>query len=227
MTLGESVGAVFGVALLGGMLVSLTKLILIRLFKKIGIDYFAEIAESYRWIGQLMIESRAVMNADRAVFYRTSNGRVFVEDSGIDINSDVRVYAISNCVKNKSLTPLPALLTRKYFDWFLAIQKIDNYLEMFPSDLPINSQLRNNLDKYGVKAYMSVKVKFGNDLYGVIIFTWSDIAAVPRNLITKHREYLDDLKNSILIETIFIISRSLKFRIYDLFGKNPFHKGEL
>jgi hypothetical protein len=167
----------------------------------------------------MMIESRAVLNADRACYYRTSNGKVFVEDSDDDINNDIKINAIINVARNKSLTLLPYELKQKYFDWFLQIQKSDEYFEHFAQDLPVNSQLRNELVKYDIISYLSIKVKFGNDLYGVIVYTWSDVKDIPKNLMLRNKEYLDDLKNTVLLETIFIISRSFRFRVLEIWRK--------
>jgi hypothetical protein len=121
-----------------------------------------------------------------------------------------------SATRNKSIEPLPKTLTRRYLDWFLDIQKTDDYLERFTPDLPQESPLRNILIKQGIIAYMAIKIKFYSDLYGVVIYTWSDVSLVPKNLDRKNREYLEDIKNAILIETIFIISRSIRFRWQEL-----------
>ncbi len=214
--LGESAGAVFFAGLLAGSVWSFVRWITTRILTKIGVDYFSEINESYRWIGQILIESRAKLNADRVCFYRTSNGKVFIENADdYDANDDIQIYSIVNVTKNKSISPLPDKLTRRYLDWFLEIQKSDDYLERFTPDLPMESPLRNILIKHGVIAYMAVKVKFYSDLYGIIVFTWADVSLVPKNLDMKNREYLEDIKNAVLIETIFIISRSFRFHIQE------------
>ena len=85
--------------------------------------------------------------------------------------------------------------------------------------MPMESPLRNILIKHGIIAYMAVKVKFYSDLYGIIVYTWSDVSLIPKNLDMKHREYLEDIKNAVLVETIFIISRSLRFYIHSFTQK--------
>lgn len=196
---------------------SFTRWIITRILTKIGVDYFAEINESYRWIGQILIESRAKFNADRVCLYRTSNGKVFIENTDTyNINDSIQIYSIVSATRNKSIEPLPKTLTRRYLDWFLDIQKTDDYLERFTPDLPQESPLRNILIKQGIIAYMAIKIKFYSDLYGIVIYTWSDVSLVPKNLDRKNREYLEDIKNAILIETIFIISRSIRFRWQEL-----------
>ena len=216
ITLGESAGAVLIIGLFSGALWGIIKFFGIRLLKKLGIDYFAEIAESYRWIGQTLIESRAILNADRACYYRTSNGKSYIEDAVIDRNKDIKVYSIVNVVRNKGLNLLPDTLKREFFDWFIKIHSEENYVQYFAQDLDKLSPIRNELKKYDIVAYMSIKIKFDNDLYGVILYTWSDVKSIPRNLISNHNEYLDDIKNSTLIETATIVSRSLKFRLYEI-----------
>jgi len=208
--LGESTGAILFIALLSGLMTAVLRFITYNVLKSIGIDYFKEINESYKWIGQLLIESRAIMNSDRTCFYRCMNGKFYIEN-GKEANKDIEINAIVNIVKNKSINKLPENLNPKYLDLFNELQKYDEYLELFSQDLPLHSALRNELSKYNIIAYMGVKIKFDNNLYGVIIFTWSTVKDIPKNLLLKNKEYLDDLKNSILIETIFIISRSFKF----------------
>lgn len=167
-----------------------------------------------------MIESRAKFNADRVCLYRTSNGKVFIENSdNFNGNDNIQIYSVVSATRNRSVEPLPKTLTRRYLDWFIDIQKTDDYLERYTPDLPLESPLRNILIKHGIIAYMAIKIKFYSDLYGVVIYTWSDVSVVPKNLDRKNREYLDDIKNAILIETIFIISRSVRFRWQELQSK--------
>lgn len=217
--IGESTGAILFIALVTGAMWGLIKYLFIRVLKYFGIDYFAEIAESYRWIGQTLIESRAILNADRACYYRTSNGKSYIANSDFDKNKNIQVYSIVNVVRNRGIHSLPEKLNRGFFDWFLSLNSQDNYVEYFAKSLDSYSPIRNELKKYDVEGYMSIKVKFDTDLYGVILYTWSDVRSIPKNLLDKHREYLDDIKNSTLNETANIVSRSLKFRFYDFFKK--------
>ncbi len=216
ITIGESLGAVLGMAMIGGALLTIIKFITIKLLKRIGVEHFVELAESYRWIGQILIESRAIFNADRASYYRASNGKSYLEDGTIESNKNINVVSIVNVVKNKGMNLLPERLDRKYFDWFLKIQNQDDYVQYFIQDFDPLSPVRNELKKYDVLSYMCIKVKFDTDLYGIIIYTWSDEKAIPKNLITKHREYLDDIRNSTLIETATIVSRSIKFKLHEI-----------
>lgn len=216
ITIGESLGAVLGMAMIGGALLTIIKFITIKLLKRIGVEHFVELAESYRWIGQILIESRAIFNADRVSYYRASNGKSYLEDGTIESNKNINVVSIVNVVKNKGMNLLPERLDRKYFDWFLKIQNQDDYVQYFIQDFDPLSPVRNELKKYDVLCYMCIKVKFDTDLYGIIIYTWSDEKAIPKNLITKHREYLDDIRNSTLIETATIVSRSIKFKLHEI-----------
>lgn len=216
--IGESGGAILVIALISGALTGLLKFFLVNILKFFGVDYFAEISEAHRWIGQILIESRAVLNADRVCFYRTSNGKVYIEDSE-NSNNGIKIYSVINITKNKSISQLPENLERRHLDWFLDIQKTDDFLERFTPDMPMESPLRNILIKHGIIAYMAVKVKFYSDLYGIIVYTWSDVSLIPKNLDMKHREYLEDIKNAVLVETIFIISRSLRFYIHSFSQK--------
>ena len=210
----------FVAGLLAGSAWSFTRWITTSILTRIGVDYFAELNEAYRWIGQILIESRAKFNADRVCFYRTSNGKVFIENSdNYNVNDSIQIYSIVSATRNKSIEPLPKTLTRRYLDWFLDIQKTDDYLERFTPDLPLDSPLRNALNKQGTSVYMAIKIKFDSDLYGIIIYTWSDIKLIPKNLELKNREYLEDIKNTILIEIAFIISRSIRFRWQELQAK--------
>lgn len=216
LTFGESAGAVLASALVVGTAWSLMRMFFIYLLKRVGIDYFAEMAESFRWVGQIVIEARHALNADRACFYRCSNGKFYLENDTLDSNKNIRVYSVANKTKNKGVSPLPEVLDKSYFEWFLQLQKEDSYLEQFTPDLPIDSQLRNNLRKYDILSYLSVKIKSGNELYGILVFTWHDEKDMPKNLIARNREYLDDLKNTLLLETLFVIDRALRFKIRKL-----------
>ena len=233
LMLGESSGVVLVYAIITGVLVAIGKFLLTSVLKRLGVDYFAEIAESYRWIGQIVIEARHVLNADRASFYRCSNGKYYLENlEDIDtsgyaailpsheefLNKNIKVYSVANKTRNKGITQLPETLDDTYFEWFLQLQKTDSYVEQFTTDLPENSKLRNNLDKYSIISYFAVKIKQNNELYGILVFTWSDVKQMPKNLVTSNREYLGSLKNTLLLETLFIVDRTVKFKISNFFN---------
>ncbi|MCB1179887.1 MAG: hypothetical protein KDK36_20085 [Leptospiraceae bacterium] len=220
VTFGESVGIVLGYTILYGTIWFLIKTLFIRFFSYIGIGYFAERAESYKWIGQYIIEARAILNADRVCFYRTSNGKSYIYNNGV-IPNNIKIYAIVNKTKNKGIYPLPDSLSNKYFSWFNHFHDIDFLKTYFQTDIPKSNTLRNDLNKFNILSYMVLKIcsPDKNELYGFVIFTWSNIKSMPPlpdfdlgninkgyKVKNSNLEYLESLSNSLYSEIDFLSS---------------------
>lgn len=214
--LGESVGAVLAMSILYGIIWYLIKTIIMKTLKFIGIDYFAEIKESYEWIGKSVIESRAIFNADKACFYRLSNGKAFIESSPL-MNIGIKSESICSISKNRGISLLPVTLDDRYYQLFLQIEAENDLTEFFTADLPSGSSLRNELIKNDIFSYFAIKIRRGKELYGIVIYTWSNVHYMPKNFLPKHKEYIDDLKSVVLDEILFIIGRLPGFRVQKIF----------
>lgn len=215
MQFGEVTGEVVAILIVYNILLNLVKTLIMRVFRYFGIEYFEEIIESYKWSGQCVIESRAMLNADRACFYRCSNGRFYLENNS-HLNRNIKVRSVVNRVRNRGMLPLPDKLHREYQDWFHQMQESDELIEMFTPDMQVQSPIRNMLTKLGIVSYMAVKIRRENELYGILVFTWSDVRISPTNLLKKHQEYLSGVKNTLLNETLFVIDRTLKYKLRKL-----------
>lgn len=215
MQFGEITGEVIAILILYNIAVNIIKSLVMRLFKYFGIEYFAEIIDSYKWSGQCVIEARAILNADRTCFYRCSNGKFYLENNS-HLNQNIKVKSVVNRVRNRGMISLPEKLHKEYQEWFLQMQESDELIEMFTPDIQVQSPIRNMLNKLGVVSYMAVKIRRENELYGILVFTWSDVRISPTNLLKKHQEYLQGVRNTLLNETLFVIDRTLKYKLRKL-----------
>lgn len=209
---GESSGQFLAALVFYNWSIKLLKYIGVKILRYVGIEYFAEIVESYKWAGQTVIESRYALNADRACFYRCSNGRFYLENNSTQ-NANIKVRAMINRTRDRGTLPLPDDLSAEYREWFRQLEREDEFIELFTPDLDYSDPTRNMLKKLGVVSYMAVKIRRENELYGILLFTWSDVKASPKNLLMKHREYLHSVKNTLLSETLFVINRTLKYKL--------------
>lgn len=216
VALGESVGAVLAMSVMYGIIWFFIKTIMLRILKYIGIDYFSEIKSSYEWIGESIIESRAIFNADKAAFYRLSNGKYFVEADPLR-NVNIKIESICSATKNRGISQLPDTLDDRYYQWFQQIESENDLTEFFTADLPAGSQLRNELIKNDIYSYLGVKIRRGKELYGIVIYTWSNVHHMPKQFIPRYKELIEDIKSVLLDEVLFIISRSPKFRVQSVF----------
>ena len=207
---GESTGTILGYAILYGIVWTIIRRTLIRAMSYIGIQYFSELDESYKWIDQLITEARALVNADNCAFYRINNHEDYREGKEF---SKIEVYSIGNKQRNRGIASLPEVITDKYYDWFSYLTNKEDYSQLFTNELPIESHLRSELNKRNILAYSLLHISDGYDLYGVVVFTWSSVRKMPKGSLDQYREYLDDIKNSLLIEIKFLISRNIKYRI--------------
>lgn len=220
--LGESAGAVLAMSVLYGVVWYFIKTLITKILKAVGIDYFSEIKASYEWIGKTITESRAIFNADKASFYRLSNGKYFVESDPLR-NIDIKIESICSVTKNRGISELPEGLDNRYYQLFQQIESENDLTEFFTADLPSGSPLRNELIKNDIFSYLGIKIRRGRELYGIVIYTWSNVHHMPKQLMPKHKELIDDIKSVLLDEVLFIISRSPKFRLQSIF-KNIFSK---
>lgn len=204
--LGESMGAVLAMSVMYGLIWYFIKTLIASVLKAVGINYFAEIKLSYEWIGKTIIESRSVFNADKATLYRLSNGKFFVELDPIK-NLNIKVESICSVTRDRGISPLPDSLDDRYFEIFRQIESADDMNPFFAQDLPASSPLRNELIKNNIICYLAIKVRQRNELYGIVLYTWSDVMDMPRNFIPKHREFIDNIKSILLDEILFVISK--------------------
>lgn len=216
--LGESAGAVLAMSVLYGTVWFIIRAFMIKFLKYLGIDYFSEIKNSYEWIGKTIIESRAIFNADKAAFYRLSNGRSYVESNPI-MNIGIKSEAVCNAAKNKGISLLPETLDERYYQLLAQVESENDLTEFFTADLPSGSPLRNELIKNDIFSYFAIKIRLENELYGIVLYTWSNVHYMPKNFIPKHKELIDDIKSVLLDEVLFIISRSPKFRLQKIFKR--------
>lgn len=222
MALGESAGAVLAMSVLYGIVWYFIKTVITRILKAVGIDYFSEIKSSYESIGKTIIESRAIFNADKASFYRLSNGKYFVESDPLR-NIDIKVESICSVTKNRGISELPESLDDRYYQLFQQIESGNDLTEFFTADLPAGSPLRNELIKNDIFSYLGIKIRRGKELYGIVLYTWHHVNNMPKQFIPKHKEFIDDIKSVLLDEVLFIISRNPKFRLQSIF-KNIFKR---
>lgn len=222
---GESAGAVLALSIATGAVWFSIKYFIIKFLKMIGIDHFAQIKMSYEWIGKTVIESRSVLNADRTCFYRLSNGRAYIEYSPLQ-NKNIKIESIMNITKNRGIAKLPESLDDRFYEWFQIIDSKPEFSELFITDPGISDQLRNELQKLDVLSYVAIKIKKDNELYGVVLYTWHHVQHMPKQLLPKFSEHLQYVKSSILDETLFIVSKSLRYRIQNIIGliKNKFRR---
>lgn len=215
--LGESAGAVFALSVATGAIWFSIKYFIIKTLKIIGIDYFAEIKASYEWMGKTIIESRAILNADRSCFYRLSNGRAYIESQPI-LNQKIKIESVVNITKNRGIARLPDSLDDRFYEWFQIIDSAPEFTELFVTDSGVSDRLRNELQKLDVLSYIAIKIKNGNELYGVVLYTWHHVQHMPRQLMPKFSEHLQYIKSTILDETMFIVSKSLRYRLQTIYA---------
>lgn len=224
---GESAGAVLALTIITGAVWATIKFFMIRFLKMVGIDYFVEIKSAYEWIGKTIIESRSILNADRSCFYRLSNGRAYIESEPIK-NKNIKIESIVNITKNRGIAKLPESLDDRFHEWFQIIDSAPEYTELFVTDAGISDRLRNELQKLDVLSYVAIKIKNGNELYGVVLYTWYHVQHMPRQLMPKFGEHLQYVKSTILDETMFIISKSFRYRLQTIIAliKSKFRRNK-
>lgn len=222
---GESAGAVLALSVATGAVWFSIKYFIIKFLKIVGIDHFAKMKLSYEWIGKTVIESRSVLNADRTCFYRLSNGRAYIESSPID-NRNIKIDAVVNITKNRGIAKLPESLDDRFYEWFQIMDNHPEFSELFVTDPNISDSLRNELQKLDVLSYVAIKIKKGNELYGVVLYTWHHVQHMPKQLLPKFSEHLQYVKSTILDETLFIVSKTLRYRIQNVIStiKNKFRR---
>lgn len=173
-----------------------------------GIDYFQERAKSLQWIGQLVIETRALLKADRACFYRCSNGFAYILNDAAK-NHDIKIYSLANKTRNRGVSNLPENLRKRHLDWYLQFAEIELLKSYFTKDLPIDSPLRNELVKLDIESYLVIKILSPDkmELYGFLLLTWNDHKDMPSlpEYSQKFREYLESVANAIYSEVQFLI----------------------
>lgn len=212
---GESAGAMLALTIITGAVWATIKFFMIRFLKMVGIDYFVEIKSAYEWIGKTIIESRSILNADRSCFYRLSNGRAYIESQPI-LNQKIKIESIVNITKNRGIARLPDSLDDRFYEWFQIIDSAPEFTELFVTDSGVSDRLRNELQKLDVLSYIAIKIQKGNELYGVVLYTWYHVQHMPKQLLPKFSEHLQYVKSSILDETMFIVSKSLRYRIQNI-----------
>ena len=216
--LGESMGAVLAMSVMYGLVWYFIKTLIANVLKALGINYFAEIKLSYEWIGKTIIESRSVFNADNASFYRLSNGKYYAELDPVK-NLNIKVQPICSVTRNRGISPLPDSLDDRYLDMFRQIESENDLTEFFTADLPAGSALRNELIKNNIISYFGIKIRRGNELYGIVLYTWSDPKDMPRNFYPKHKEFIDTIKSVLLDEILYVIDKDPAIIIKSFFKR--------
>ena len=213
--LGESVGSVLALSVATGAVWYSIKYLIIKTLKLIGIDYFAELKASYEWMGKTIIESRAILNADRTCFYRLYNGEPYMRTT-MPVYRNLKIESGINVTKNRGVAKLPDALDDRFYELFQLIAENHEFCELFATDSSISDRLRNELYKLDIQGFIAIKIRDEYALYGVVLYTWHHVSHMPRQLLPKYGEHLQSVKSIILDETKFMMSRTIKNRIKEI-----------
>lgn len=207
----ESVGYVFILSLAVGSINAIARFFSRYFLAKIGITYFEERRESFRWIGTKLIMAMALLRSNRASFYTLENGKPYLDISEFS-KEDLLLYHINGLefskTSSRGVNPLPGKLNLyKYYDLIVQVIEGNNFSENTIYDLEDDSILRNNLIQYGIESYLTVKIESDGKLYGFVIFTWDSVKNMPRNLSLRKYELINEMKTTITQEYLTVLKK--------------------